>query len=70
MTEAESSNGRLRRYRFRRPGAIELEIGEFDGDDRAERRARELSKSNTTPVIIHRHQHGDDWEYLTEVDER
>jgi hypothetical protein len=70
MTDAEPSSGRRSLYRFSRPGAIEIETGEFNGDDTAETRARELSKTNATPVIIRRHQHGDDWEYVTEVDER
>lgn len=69
MTDTQPSSGRTWRYRFSRPGDEELEVGEFTGDDAAEVYARQLSKSNGTPVIIQRHGIVD-LEYVTEVDER
>jgi hypothetical protein len=69
MTDPEPSLNKRWRYRFSRPGDIEIEIRELDGDDGAAAHARELSTSQDTPVIIQRHDHVD-WEYVTEVDER
>jgi hypothetical protein len=69
MTDMEPSFGRTWSYRFSRPGDLEIEIGELNGDASAEAYARELSTSLNTAVIVQRHDHVD-WEYLTEVDER
>jgi hypothetical protein len=71
MTDVEPSFGRLWRYQFSQPGGTVLETGEFNGDDTAETRGRELSKSNASPIVVERHsRHVDAWEYVTEVDER
>jgi hypothetical protein len=71
MTDGEPAKGKLWNYRFSQPDETVIETGEFEGDDRAEARARELSTSNATPVIVQRHSaHVDGWEYITEVDER
>jgi hypothetical protein len=71
MTDVGSSSNRLWTYRFSQPGGTVVETGEFNGDDTAETRARELSISNDVPVVIHRKSaHVDAWEYVTEVDER
>ncbi len=69
MTHTDPPSGRTRLYRFSRPGGIEIETRELNGDDAAEIYARELSKSQVVPVIIERHDHVD-WEYVTEADER
>jgi hypothetical protein len=71
MTDAEPSSGRVWRYQFSQPGDTVVETGEFDGDDAAEARARELSQTNVSPIVIKRHSaHVDTWVYVTEVDER
>jgi hypothetical protein len=70
MTDAASTSDRTGRYRFSTPGGPDVETREFGGDDAAEIWAHELSKSNAAPIIIHRHEGGDDWVYVTEVDER
>jgi hypothetical protein len=71
MTDAEPSSGSLWRYQFTQPGDTVVEIGEFNGDDAAEARARQLSKSNASPIVVKRHSgHVDAWVYVTEVDER
>jgi hypothetical protein len=71
MNDIASSSGKLWSYRFSTPDGSALETGDFNGDDTAEGRGRELSKSNDTPIVIHRHSgHVDAWEYVTEVDER
>ncbi len=71
MSDADTSSGKLWSYRFSKPGGSVIGTGEFNGDDTAETRARELSKSNAAPIVIHRHSgHIDAWEYVTEVDER
>jgi hypothetical protein len=71
MTDAQPSPGTLWRYQFSEPGDTVVETGEFDGDDTAEARARELSKSNRSPIVVKRHSgHVDSWVYVTEVDER
>lgn len=70
MTDVQPSSDRLLRYRFSRPGGADVETRELNGDEAAESWARELSKSNVAPIIIHRHRGLDDWEYITEVDER
>jgi hypothetical protein len=70
MTDAEPS-GRLWRYQFSQPGDTVVEIGEFSGDDTAEAKARELSKSKASPIVVKRHSaFVDSWVYVTEVDER
>jgi hypothetical protein len=70
MTDVPSSD-RLFRYQFSQPGGTVVETGEFNGDDTAEARGRELSQSNGSPIIVERHSgHVDAWEYVTEVDER
>jgi hypothetical protein len=71
MTDAEPSFGRLWRYQFSQPDETVVETGEFNGDDTAEARARELSKSKDSPIVVKRHSaHVDAWVYVTEVDER
>jgi hypothetical protein len=71
MTEAEPSSGKLWRYQFSQPGDTVVETGEFSGDDTAEARARELSSSKASPIVVKRHSaHVDSWVYVTEVDER
>jgi hypothetical protein len=71
MTDTEHSAGGLWRYQFSQPDQTAIETGEFDGDDAAEARARELSTSMSSPVIVGRHSaHVDSWVYVTEVDER
>ncbi|MHB1535520.1 MAG: hypothetical protein ACYC1D_13110 [Acidimicrobiales bacterium] len=69
MTDTEPSSARTWLYRFSRPGDIEIETQELNGDDTAETHARELSKAQVTPIVIKRHDHVD-WQYVTEVDER
>jgi hypothetical protein len=50
---------------------VEIETRELNSDGTAETRARELSTSEQSPVIVHRlHPAVDDWEYVTEVDDR
>jgi hypothetical protein len=70
MTDQESSSGGAWQYRFLRPGGVEIETREFNGDDAAETYARELSKARETPVIIQRFHGHVDWQYVTEVDAR
>jgi len=71
MTDAEPSSSRLWRYRFSLPDETEVETSEFNGDDTAEACARDVSRSNNSPIVIHRHSAlVDAWEYVTEVDER
>jgi hypothetical protein len=71
MTDVDPASRKLWLYRFSEPGEVVVETGEFSGDDTAETRARELSKSNDSPIVIKRHSgHVDAWEYVTEVDER
>lgn len=71
MTDRESPSGKTWRYRFTTADEVEIESKEFDRDDTAENWARELSRSQKIPVVIHRHSaHVDAWEYVAEVDER
>ena len=71
MNDVDSSSTKLWSYRFSKPDGAVVGTGEFNGDDTAESRGRELSKSNVAPIVIHRHSgHVDAWEYVTEVDER
>jgi hypothetical protein len=71
MTDSESSSGTLWRYQFSQPDETVVETGEFNGDETAEARARELSKSKVSPIVTKRHSaHVDSWVYVTEVDER
>ena len=70
MADQEPSSGGVWQYRFLRPGGVEIETREFDGDDAAERYADEISKEQDTPVIIHRLHGHVDWQYVTEVDAR
>ena len=68
MTGTEPSAAQLWRYQFSQPDETVVETGEFDGDDTAEVRARELSKSMSSPVIVTRHSaHVDSWVYVIEV---
>jgi hypothetical protein len=69
VSDTEPSAGRTWSYRFSRPGNVEIEICDLHGDGAAEAHARELSTSQHTPVIVHRHDHVD-WEYIIEVDEQ
>jgi hypothetical protein len=69
--DAEPSSAEHWRYQFSQPGDTVVEVGEFSGDDTAEARARELSQSKASPIIVKRHSaHVDSWVYVTEVDER
>jgi hypothetical protein len=71
MTDADPSLGRVWRYQFSEPDETVVDTDEFNGDDTAEARARELSKSKDSPIIVKRHSaHVDSWVYVTEVDER
>ena len=71
MSDVQPSLGKLWNYRFSQSDGTEVETGEFENDESAETRAREISTSNEAPVVIHRHSgHVDAWEYVTEVDER
>lgn len=71
MTDTRPSSERLWRYRFSGADEVEVETQELDGDETAEARGRELSKAKSAPIVIHRHSaHVDDWEYVTEVDQR
>lgn len=71
MTETEPSFNRMWRYQFSQPDETVVETAEFNGDDTAEARARELSQSQASPIVVKRHQaHVDSWVYVTEVDER
>jgi hypothetical protein len=71
MTDAEPSRETIWRYQFSQPGDTVVETGEFSGDNTAEARARELSKSKASPIVVKRHSaHVDAWVYVTEVDER
>lgn len=71
MTDADPSFGRLWRYQFSQPDETVVETGEFNDDDTAEAKARELSKSKESPIVVKRHSaHVDAWTYVTEVDER
>lgn len=70
MTDAQPSLSRTWRYRFTRPGDVEIEVREFSGDDPAVKHADELSKAQDTPVIVHRLRGTVDWEYVTEADAR
>jgi hypothetical protein len=71
MTDADRPTPTTWRYQFSQPGGDELEVGEFDGDQAAEARGRQLSTSKATPVIVKRHAgHVEAWDYVTEVDER
>ena len=71
MTDADPSFGRLWRYQFSQPDETVVDTGEFNGNDTAEAKARELSQSKDSPIVVKRHSaHVDDWVYVTEVDER
>ena len=55
-------------YRFLLPGEIEIERRQFNADEAAETRGRELSGQRNSPIVIERHSaHVDDWEYVGEV---
>jgi hypothetical protein len=69
MTDTEPSSARTWQYRFFRPGDIEIETQDLKDDAAAEAHARDLSKSQVTPVIVQRHNMVS-WEYVNEVDER
>jgi hypothetical protein len=70
MTDPEPSEN-LWRYQFSQPDGTVVETGEFNGDDTAEAKARELSKSKRSPIVMKRHSaHVDAWVYVTEADER
>lgn len=69
MTDADPSHAKTWRYHFTRPGGAEIEAGDFDGDEAAEARGREISKAEASAIVVERHDLVD-WEYVTEVDER
>jgi hypothetical protein len=69
MTDTEPTSRKMWRYRFSRPGGVEIETCELSGNLSAEANARALSSSDGTPVIVERHDFVD-WEYVVEVDER
>jgi hypothetical protein len=71
VTNTGPSSDKLWNYRFSRPDDSEVGTGQFNSDAAAEEQARELSKTDESPIVIHRHSaHVDAWEYVTEVDER
>ena len=49
MTHTDPSSGRTWLYRFSRPGGIEIETRELNGDEAAEIMPGELSKSQVVP---------------------
>jgi hypothetical protein len=71
MTDSEPSPGRAWSYRFTRPDGGEIATRDLNSDDSAEACARDLSKSEHSPVTVHRLQKAaKSWEYVIEVDER
>lgn len=70
MTDTEPGSERTWQYRFTQPDGTEIEAREFNGDDTAEAYARDLSKTRSIPIVIHRFHGHVDWQYVTEVDER
>jgi hypothetical protein len=71
MSDNGPSSRRTWRYQFAESDGTEIETAEFTGDEAAESRAREVSKSRNDPVVVRRHSgHVDAWEYVIEVDER
>jgi hypothetical protein len=71
VTDAQRTSDKLWNYRFSRPDGSEVGTGQFTNDAAAEEQARELSKADEAPIVVHRHSaHVDAWEYVTEVDER
>ncbi len=71
MTDADQSPGTLWRYQFSQPDETVVDTGEFNSDETAEAKARELSKSKASAIVVKRHSaHVDAWVYVTEVDER
>lgn len=70
MSETGPASGATWRYRFSKPGGVEVETRELDGDDAAESYAIELSKDQDSPIVVHRLIRDEDWRYLTEADER
>jgi hypothetical protein len=71
MDDVQPSSGRTWRYRFTEPDGAELEVRDFNDDEKAETWARDLSKSNNVAIVVQRHSgFVDAWEYVTEVDER
>ena len=71
MSDTDPSVGTTWRYQFSQPDETVLEAGDYNGDEPAEARARELSKAKISPIIVKRHSaHVETWIYVTEVDER
>jgi hypothetical protein len=71
MTDPHPPSPGTWRYRFSLPeGGDEIEVQEFDGDESAEARARELSRARQAPIVIQRLHGHVDWRYVTEADER
>ena len=70
MSDPGASAEHVWKYRFLRPGGDEIETQEYKDDETAEGRARDISKAEEIPVIIHRLHGHVDWQYVTEVDER
>ncbi|MGC8462954.1 MAG: hypothetical protein ACP5P9_04710 [Acidimicrobiales bacterium] len=68
MTDTKPSPHKTWRYRFVRPGGDEVGSGEFDGDEAAIVRARDVSRSVAGPVVVERYGMVD-WHYVDEVDE-
>jgi hypothetical protein len=69
MTNTGPGSAQTSKYRFSRPGGIEIETRELSNDEEAELVAREISRAQEVPVVIERFGHVD-WEYVTEADER
>jgi hypothetical protein len=69
MNTTGPSSANTSRYRFSRPGGVEIETRELSDDEAAEAVAREISQAQQVPVVIERYGHVD-WEYITEADER
>lgn len=69
MAPTDPSSARTWRYRFCQPGGLEIETGDFDGNEAAEAYARKLPRAKESPIIVERHNRVD-WEYVAEIDQR
>ncbi len=69
MNDVDPALDHLWYYRFTRPDGTEIEVQELAGDKTASAWAHDLSRSSGAAVVIHRNEGGDDWTYVTEVDD-
>lgn len=69
MSDLGQNAGGNSLYRFLQPGQTDGETQQMGDDATAENYARQLSTTQSVPIIIERRDHVD-WEYVTEVDER